>query len=187
MIHWFDGFAMLARISIQPGQRPLLTTRFVDSEAYRGARSGALAYAEFMTPLVAPGSGWLAAARGFMALAAGDPTDNACVNVVRRGSGLQAMTETQRSWVEIEPRTLETLGKVPWEGAYVGQLSTAHAQLDPAGGGWINVGTEICPPFWSAYHIFRLADETFPSRQPWLFCNHAPHYHPLKGRRLPLP
>ena len=46
----------------------------------------------------------------------------------------------------------------------MGKLSTAHAQRDPTGGGWINVGTDINPPFSSSYHVFRLADEA-PSKR----------------------
>ena len=163
--HWFDGYAMLLRIALAPGEPPLLSTRYVESEAYAAARAGEMRFAEFMTPQVAPGSGVLAIAKGMAALAAGDPTDNACVNVVRRDGQLQAMTETQRSWVELDPETLATRRKIPWEGDGVGQLSTAHAQRDPAGGGWINVGTSIAPPLWSQYSIFRLDDATPTKRE----------------------
>lgn len=200
--HWFDGYAMLTRVSIQPGRAPTLTTRFIDSDAYKGARYGEMRYAEFMTPLVKPGNGLPSLLRAAAALAAGDPTDNAVVNVVRRGGRLEAMTETQRSWFEIEPDTLATLQRVVWDGAEVGQLSTAHAQPDPAGGGWINVGTEISPPFSSSYHIFRVDDRTPQRRERlasipcanraaprWLVRDDASNSRPRHriGCRCPLP
>ena len=39
--------------------------------------------------------------------------------------------------------TLNTKARVAWSGDDVGQLSTAHAQRDPAGGGWVNVEVSI--------------------------------------------
>ena len=122
-----------------------------------------------MTPLFAPGSGPLAALKSLVGLAAGDPTDNACVNVIARRGGssrtVECMTETQRSWFEIDVASLATLRRVPWAGAATGQLSTAHAQRDPAGGGWLNVGTDISPPFGSQYNLFRLADDAPYTRE----------------------
>ena len=154
--HWFDGYAMILRIALAPGEPPLLSTRYVESEAYAAARAGEMRFAEFMTPQVAPGSGMVAIAKAAAALAAGDPTDNACVNVVRRDGQLQAMTETQRSWCEIDPETLATRRKIPGATA-LAALDRARAAR-PAGGGWINVGTSIAPPLWSQYSIFRLDD-----------------------------
>ena len=167
--HLFDGYAMLARVALKPGRPPLLTTRFVDSEAHRAARSGEMAYAEFMTPRVPPGSGFAAVAKAFAALALGDPADNACVSVMRRGGSLQAMSEPQRSWVEFDPVTLATERKVAWEeGAEdAGQLGTAHALRDPRGGGWINVATKISPPLWNEYQVHRM-DDAAPARRELL-------------------
>ena len=164
--HWFDGQAMLLRIAFDGDAPPLLTTRFIESDARKAAiEKERLGYAEFMTPLLPPGAGLLGAVQSFFALAAGDPTDNACVNVVvRHGNVLEVMTETQRSWFEVDTCTLATRRRVVWEGDDVGKLSTAHAQRDPTGGGWINVGTDINPPFSSSYHVFRLADEA-PSKR----------------------
>ena len=161
--HWFDGYAMLLRVSFGgAGKSPCLTTRFVASDAEAAVRRGSMGFPEFMTPLLAPGSGWMGAVRSFVALAAGEPTDNACVNVVRHGGELLAMTETQRSWFRIDPVTLQTRGRVQWSGAPVGQLGTAHPQHDPAGGGMINVGTAISPPFSSSYQVYRM-----PAEAPW--------------------
>ena len=165
--HWFDGFAMLLRVAFaSEGGAPLLTTRFIKSDAHAAVlETERLAFAEFMTPLLPPGAGVTGALQSLVALAAGDPTDNACVNLVQRGGGvLEAMTETQRSWFEVDAKTLATRKRVAWEGDKVGQLSTAHAQRDPAGGGWINVGTEISPPLWSSYHVFRL-DDSQPNKR----------------------
>ena len=173
--HWFDGYGLLLKVSLATGRAPMLSTRFVASEAHEAAAAGTLRYPEFMTPLFRPGNGVIAALKSLVGLAAGDPTDNACVNVInRRGSSggdggsvatVECMTETQRSWFEIDMHSLDTVRRVPWDGDRVGQLSTAHAQRDPAGGGWLNVGTEIAPPFGSQYRVFRLADESPQTRE----------------------
>ena len=168
MEHWFDGYGMLMRVKLDGNGPPLLTTRFVDSDAYRSVKDrSTMGFAEFMTPLVEQGSGLPEQLRGLAELAFGAPTDNACVNVCSRSSSdqLVAMTETQRSWWSVDLETLATKERVEWSGDDVGQLSTAHAQRDPAGGGWINVGTQIAPPLWSQYHIFRLSDDAPAERQ----------------------
>jgi carlactone synthase/all-trans-10'-apo-beta-carotenal 13,14-cleaving dioxygenase len=166
--HWFDGYGMLMRVKLDGDAPPLLTTQFVDSDAFRSVKErNAMGFAEFMKPLVELGSGLPEQLRGLAELAFGAPTDNACVNVCSYPSSerLVAMTETQRSWWSVDLETLATKERVTWCGDDVGQLSTAHAQRDPAGGGWVNVGTQIAPPFWSQYHIFRLSDDATAERQ----------------------
>ncbi|KAL1522555.1 hypothetical protein AB1Y20_017540 [Prymnesium parvum] len=163
MRHWFDGYAMLTRVHFAGSERaPLLTSRFVETDAFAKARRGEMAYAEFMTPLAAPGSGLLGALRSLASLLAGKPTDNACVNLVDHGGSILAMTETHTSWVRIDPISLRTGERVSWSGADVGILGTAHPMSDPAGGGLINVATDISPPFFSGYHVFKLNDDA-----PW--------------------
>ena len=110
--HWFDGYALLTRVQLSGGETPpRLTTRFVETDALTAARAGSLGYAEFQTPLSEPGGGVAGALRSLAALAAGDPTDNCCVNLVRHGGDLVAMTETQRSWRAIDPATLKSRGR----------------------------------------------------------------------------
>ena len=110
--HWFDGFALLTRVQLSGGETPpRLTTRFVETDALTAARAGCLGYAEFQTPLSEPGGGVAGALRSLAALAAGDPTDNCCVNLVQHGGDLVAMTETQRSWRAIDPATLKSRGR----------------------------------------------------------------------------
>jgi len=163
--HWFDGYALLTRVQLSGGETPpRLTTRFVETDALTAARAGSLGYAEFQTPLSEPGGGVAGALRSLAALAAGDPTDNCCVNLVRHGGDLVAMTETQRSWRAIDPATLKSRGRVPWAaGSRLGVLGTAHPHPDPAGGGGlINVATDINPPFFSSYQVY-----TVSAQPPW--------------------
>ncbi len=168
MVHWFDGFAMLVRVDFNGASSPpRLTTKFLATDALTAARAGALGYAEFMTPLSEPGRGAAGALRSLVALAAGDPTDNACVNLVQHGGALIALTETQRSWTMVDPTTLDTRQRVPWAsgaGSRLGVLATAHPQPDPAvgGRGLINVATDISPPFFSSYQVYTMSAEA-----PW--------------------
>ena len=204
--HWFDGYAMVVGISIRPGRLPTLTTSFIDSEAHRAARAGAMRFPEFMTPLAQPDSGWRSRAAAIGAML-GAPTDNACVNVVRHAGRLVAMTETQRSWVELAAPaggrggpSLSTRAHVAWRGDDVGQLGTAHPQRDPRGGGMINVATRISPPFSSSYNVYRLDDASPHTRETiaslpcadraapdWMHSfGHArtPHHHPRQRQSL---
>ncbi|KAL3928788.1 MAG: hypothetical protein SGPRY_002243, partial [Prymnesium sp.] len=153
---------MLSRISFDGGGAPpSLTTRFVSSEAFTHAKKGQMGFAEFMTPVAAPGTGAAGLLRNLRGVLTFKTTDNACVNLIQHAGQVLAMTETHRSWTRIDPSTLETCGRVQWAGDRVGILGTAHPWADPAGGGLLNVATDIFP-FFSSYQVYKL-----PKEAPW--------------------
>jgi beta,beta-carotene 9',10'-dioxygenase len=136
MRHWFDGFAMLHRFTIDGG-RVSYGNRFLDSHSYRAAREQQrIVYREFATDpcrslfkrvqtLFTPGS---------------TLSDNANVNVARLGERFVAMTETPLP-VQFDPHTLQSAGVRPFE--VPGQLTTAHPHLDRASGGMLNYAAKL--------------------------------------------
>ena len=130
MRHWFDGLAMLHRFSFADGAASY-GCRFLDTPAYRAARSGRIGYQEFATDpcrslfkrvqsAFAPGSAF---------------GDNANVNVSRFGDTFVALTETPIP-VAFDRRTLETAAVSPPPAP--GHHSTAHPHLDAQSGEALN-------------------------------------------------
>jgi carotenoid cleavage dioxygenase-like enzyme len=131
MHHWFDGLAMLHRFSFAGGAASY-ACRFLDTPAYRAAREGRIAYAEFATD---PCRSLFKRVQTAFAPGAALGGRNANVNVSRLGDTLVAMTETPMP-VAFDRETLETLGVEPPPAP--GEHSTAHPHLDPAGREAIN-------------------------------------------------
>jgi beta,beta-carotene 9',10'-dioxygenase len=139
--HWFDGQAMLHRFAVGDGAVSY-GNRFLQTRAYRAAKSGRIGYSEFATD----------PCRSIFkrAMTLFDPgiTDNVLISVTKLGERHLAMTEAPMS-VEFDPETLQTLGygsKAP------GLMATAHPHRDPATGALVNVATRMGPR--NAYRFF---------------------------------
>jgi len=119
--HWFDGFAMLHRFSIDSG-RVSYANRFLRSRAFEAAqRTGRLAYHEFASDPCRT------LFRRAQMLFAPKLTDNGSVNVARLGERYLAMTETPMP-VVFDPQTLETLDVEPPRRP--GVFPTAHPHFE---------------------------------------------------------
>jgi carotenoid cleavage dioxygenase-like enzyme len=151
MNHWFDGFAMLHRFTIDAGSVSY-ASRFLETRAYRAAKErGEIVYQEFATD---PCRTLFSRVTSMFSPKI---SDNANVNLTKLGERYIAMTETPIP-VEFDAETLETAGvayKVP------GLLTTAHPHLDRPSGGMLNYAAKLGPR--NAYRFFRLApDATEP-------------------------
>jgi beta,beta-carotene 9',10'-dioxygenase len=139
--HWFDGLAMLHRFAVREGTVSY-SNRFLQTKAYRAAKSGRIGYSEFATD----------PCRSIFkrAMTLFDPgiTDNALISVTKLGQKYLAMTEAPMS-VEFDPGTLQTLGYGP---KAPGLMATAHPHRDPATGALVNVATQMGPR--NAYRFF---------------------------------
>lgn len=131
--HWFDGLAMLASVDIDRG-RVTYRSQYLESDAYQLANErGAPVLGEFgTTPARSKVRKLIETLRSTKL------TDNANVNVVDLGGRVIAMTETTRH-VEIDPRTLATLGELRYDDALEGEVSTAHPHVDRRRGTLINL------------------------------------------------
>jgi beta,beta-carotene 9',10'-dioxygenase len=150
--HWFDGLAMLNAFSFSGG-RVAYASRFLQSDALSKARSGRYDVRGFatdpcrslfkrvMTLFERPSS-------------SSTPYDNCTVNLTRLGERYLAMTETPLP-IEFDPRTLETVGLVPFEDRLGGQMTTAHPHHDRERDELVNYVTNFSAR--SSYRVHALA------------------------------
>ncbi|PSP73466.1 beta-carotene 15,15'-monooxygenase [Halobacteriales archaeon QS_3_64_16] len=156
--HWFDGLAMLHAFSFgtggekdgkqeESGDSELkYRNRFLETDAYRATQAGEFA-GGFAT-------GETTLRDRLKAFVIGEPYDNTNIVAERVGDKYLALTETPR-WVEFDPRGLDTLGDVQYEGPKPsGQLSCSHTQRDPWTGELVNFEIEFGRR--SAYHIYEM-------------------------------
>lgn len=149
--HWFDGMAMLHRFGFDGAEGEVkYTARFLRTAAYEGMREGEIRRSEFATDPCAGVFG-----RFFSYFTAPEPTDNASVNVVRKGDSFEAVTETTMP-VEFDPETLETVN-VPDELDDLGELTTPHPHVDPETGERVNYVTRFGRK--SEYRVYVENDE----------------------------
>lgn len=143
-LHWFDGLAMLHRVSIgAAGVR--YRSRFQQTDDYRAsiaARRPALA--GFATPDPVGFLGRVGRQR---------ITDNTAVALARIGGQWVAQTETPLV-TAFDPVTLATKGRVEFTDAEKIHLMSAHGINDAEGGYW-NVGVALGPK--CTYKVFRVA------------------------------
>jgi len=141
--HWFDGFAMLYRFTLDPdGDAVHYRNRFLRTDAYEAATSGEFegGFATGETTL-----------RSRLATFLTDPYDNTNIIAERLDGEYAALTESPRK-VGFDPNTLEMTGHIDYDdGVPSGQLSCAHLKRDPATGVLVNVETSFGRT--SQYHV----------------------------------
>jgi carotenoid cleavage dioxygenase-like enzyme len=121
--HWFDGLAMLHRFQFGGGKVEY-ASRFLESRsAKEAAQRQKIARNELGTdPVLDP-------LERATAMFAPKPSDNGNVAVLEHRGQAYAFAETPL-WVEIDPRTLQTLCTREPNDGVAGQLSTAHPLVD---------------------------------------------------------
>jgi beta-carotene 15,15'-monooxygenase len=144
--HWFDGLAMLRRFTFRAGGIEY-RNRFLRTDAYRSATAGEFA-GGFAT-------GETTLRERLAAFLLSDTYDNTNVITERIGDRYLALTETPR-WVEFDPRTLETIGGLEYDGSEpAGHLACAHVHRDPGSERVVTFETEFGHP--SHYHLYEMA------------------------------
>ncbi|PKA56921.1 Carotenoid cleavage dioxygenase 8 like B, chloroplastic [Apostasia shenzhenica] len=124
--HLFDGYATLVRLHFEAG-RLSAAHRQIESEAYKAAKKNRrLCYREFSE--VPKADGFLSAVGDLAGLFSGASlTDNANTGVVRLGDGrVVCLTETTKGSIEVDPETLETIGKFEYSDGLGGLIHSAH-------------------------------------------------------------
>lgn len=116
--HWFDGFAMLHRFSLQNGSVSY-ANKFLQSDAYKTSMAeGHITFSQFATDPCK------AIFKGEMTMAV-----NANVSINKVAGEYVAMTETPLP-VAFDPHTLETLGVVHYYDQVSGHHGSAHPHYD---------------------------------------------------------
>ncbi|KAG0457826.1 hypothetical protein HPP92_022691 [Vanilla planifolia] len=124
--HLFDGYATLVRLHFDNG-RVFAGHRQIESEAYKAARqSNRLCFREFSE--VPKTDGFLSYVGELASLFSGASlTDNSNTGVVRLGDGrVVCLTETVKGSIEVNPHTLETVGKFEFSDGLGGLIHSAH-------------------------------------------------------------
>lgn len=133
LTHWFDGFALLRRFSFDNGTIEY-ASRFLESEAYQGAKEGELRYQEFGTN---PDRSLFGRLRSVFS---GSLTDNASITVRHRNGEHRAVTETPRE-IAFDPEELSARGSHESELDATGTL--AHDHYDFHQEEWVGLGTRF--------------------------------------------
>ena len=116
--HWFDGFAMLHRFSLQNGSVSY-ANKLLQSDAYKTSMAeGRITFSQFATDPCK------AIFKGEMTMAV-----NANVSINKVAGEYVAMTETPLP-VAFDPHTLETLGVVHYHDQVSGHHGSAHPHYD---------------------------------------------------------
>ncbi|XP_057959214.1 carotenoid cleavage dioxygenase 8 homolog B, chloroplastic [Malania oleifera] len=124
--HLFDGYAMLVRLHFEGG-RLTAGHRHIESDAYKAARKNKkICYREFSeAPKPESFLGYVGELASLFSGAS--LTDNANTGVVRLGDGrVVCLTETVKGSIEIDPETLDTLGRFEYEDSLGGLVHSAH-------------------------------------------------------------
>ena len=141
--HWFDGLAMLHRVSIGEGG-VRYRSRFQQTEDYRTSTAAC-------RPAVG-GFGTREPLGFFQRIGKERITDNTAVALARIGGQWVAQTETPFI-TAFDPVTLETRGRVQFTDGEKIHLMSAHGINDPDGNYW-NAGVELGPK--CTYKVFRV-------------------------------
>ncbi|KAH7651355.1 carlactone synthase / all-trans-10'-apo-beta-carotenal 13,14-cleaving dioxygenase protein [Dioscorea alata] len=124
--HLFDGYATLVRLSFNNGHL-IFGHRQVESTAYKAAmKNRRLCYREF-SEAPKPDS-FLSYVGELASLFSGTSlTDNANTGVVKLGDGrVVCLTETIKGSIQINPDTLDTIGKFEYNDNLGGLIHSAH-------------------------------------------------------------
>ncbi len=121
--HWFDGLAMLNRFGFADGEVSY-RNRFLDTAAYREARSGEMRWSGFATDPCR------SIFQRVQSVFSPGYTDNANVNLARIGERHVAMTETPLP-IEFDPGSLATAGGLRYTDSLKAHVTTAHPHHDP--------------------------------------------------------
>jgi carotenoid cleavage dioxygenase-like enzyme len=132
--HWFDGLGMLYAFELGGGAARL-RHRDLDCEAARSLAVGRRDVATFATPMQR--SFWARLLHPIPTI-----TDNANVNIVPRGDGFVALTESPRQ-LRVDPTSLAVTGEHRWGDALGGLLHTAHPYFDRTRRVWVDLCTDL--------------------------------------------
>lgn len=124
--HLFDGYATLVRLHFENG-RLVAGHAQLESEAYQAAKKyNKICYREFSE--VPQQSNFFKYIGELASLFSGASlTDNANTGVVRLGDGrVVCLTETRKGSIQIDPNTLETIGKFDYSDNLGGLIHSAH-------------------------------------------------------------
>ncbi|XP_059077902.1 carotenoid cleavage dioxygenase 8 homolog B, chloroplastic-like [Cryptomeria japonica] len=127
--HLFDGYSTLVRLHFENG-RLIAGHAQLESEAYKAAKNNnKICYREFSE--VPKAENFFEYVGDLAGLFSGASlTDNANTGVIRLGDGrVVCLTETMKGSIQINPTTLETMGKFEYTDKLGGLIRSAHPMV----------------------------------------------------------
>uniref|UniRef100_A0A8C9XP29 Beta-carotene oxygenase 1, like n=1 Tax=Sander lucioperca TaxID=283035 RepID=A0A8C9XP29_SANLU len=162
--HWFDGMALLHSFTFTNGE-VTYRSKFLRSETYkRNMKAEKIVVTEFGTLVYPdPCSNIFSRTLTHLRNLVPDFTDNNLVNIVRYGGDYYASSEVNHI-NQIDPVTLETIGRTNYRNYISLNLATAHPHYDDEGNTY-NMGTAIMGFGLPKYIIFKVPADTSDNRK----------------------
>ncbi|KAK1799377.1 hypothetical protein P4O66_006721 [Electrophorus voltai] len=153
--HWFDGMALIHSFTFKDGE-VYYQSKFLRSRTYKKNTAanrivvtefGTLAYPE-------PSKNMFSKAFTYLINTIPDFTDNNIINIIRYGEDYYASSEI--NYInQINPSSLDTIGRSNYRDYIALNLATAHPHYDDEGNTY-NMGTAIMALTGPKYVIFRV-------------------------------
>ncbi|XP_042260262.1 beta-carotene oxygenase 1, like [Thunnus maccoyii] len=153
--HWFDGMSLIHSFTFSGGE-VFYRSKFLKSETYkRNIKADRIVVSEFGT-MIYPDPCKNIFSRAFTHLCNVIPdfTDNNLINIIRYGQDYYASSEVNYM-NQIDPVTLETVGRINYRNHIALNLATAHPHYDNEGNTY-NMGTAIMGLGRPKYVIFKV-------------------------------
>ncbi|CAN9498320.1 unnamed protein product [Ophioblennius macclurei] len=153
--HWFDGMSLIHSFTFKDGEVSY-RSKFLKSDTFkRNIRADRIVVSEFGT-MIYPDPCKNIFSRAFTHLSNVIPdfTDNNLINIIRYGQDYFASSEVNYM-NQIDPDTLETIGRVNYRNHIALNLATAHPHYDEEGNTY-NMGTAIMGLGRPKYIIFKV-------------------------------
>ncbi|KAL7854762.1 hypothetical protein SRHO_G00169520 [Serrasalmus rhombeus] len=158
--HWFDGMSLIHSFTFKDGEVHY-RSKFLKSETYKkNIAANRIVVTEFGTMAYPdPCKNIFSKAFTYLLNTIPNFTDNNLVNIIRYGEDYYAASEI--NFInQINPSTLETVGRVNYQNHIALNLATAHPHYDEEGNTY-NMGTSIMAMTGPKYVIFKVpATET---------------------------
>ncbi|KAM9835981.1 beta,beta-carotene 15,15'-dioxygenase [Aulostomus maculatus] len=162
--HWFDGLSLIHSFTFSAGD-VFYRSKFLKSDTYkRNIRANRIVVSEFGT-MIYPDPCKNIFSRAFTHLCnvVPDFTDNNLINIIRYGQDYYASSEI--NYInQIDPVTLETVGRVNYRNHIALNLATAHPHYDRHGNTY-NMGTAIMGLGPPKYVIFKVPKDASGKEQ----------------------
>ncbi|TSL68245.1 Beta,beta-carotene 15,15'-dioxygenase [Bagarius yarrelli] len=161
--HWFDGMSLIHSFTFKHGE-VYYRSKFLRSNTYlKNISANKIVVSEFGT-MVYPDPCKNIFSKFFthMLNSSADFTDNNLVNFIRYGDDYYASSEVNII-NQIDPLTLDTVGRVSYKKYISLNLATAHPHYDEEGNTY-NMGTAITPLSGPKFVIFKICSIPFRSK-----------------------
>ncbi|XP_074520250.1 beta,beta-carotene 15,15'-dioxygenase [Halichoeres trimaculatus] len=163
--HWFDGMALIHSFTFKDGEVSY-RSKFLRSDTFkRNIKADRIVVSEFGTMCYPdPCKNIFSRAFTHLSNVIPDFTDNNLINIIRYGQDYYASSEVNYM-NQIDPETLDTVGRINYRNHIAVNLATAHPHYD-AEGNTYNMGTAIMGFGRPKYVIFKVpADASDKERQ----------------------